>query len=349
MSQLEPAAKRPAKNIQTNCNKLRALSLDLADLTRTLEAAGIIPFPLVEVDDSENCPLRKALQGLMDAAAEFLDKCEKEPNASWIDEDNGDEDDCHPDESWKKAMLHAGVLETKRRGFSFLQECFTNPSIAKTGYLFEKIRAALKAREEKKEPPENPNPFKFLAAPPLQSRPLLKSKKVKLNYQDIAQFAADIESCGIVVALAWLNKDASFFSELAKKVTIAIGHRRTEVADGRRIKDITKEERLITVAIDLWYKTKQNPSRDLVLKTLADEGVHIRAKDQSGYFKRCKLSFLTSQRKPGRPRKHAIDSASQAEVRTPPKKAKLVRSQRLNKNDDGFSRPPVWESPTQSA
>jgi hypothetical protein len=339
MSKRKRCTKGTADNNRKELDEVRSLSIELVRLTKNLKAAGILPFSTHEGGDSSAPQPRNEVEDLRNATFDFFAACAEEPDELELDGDerieaarvpvvlkegaeNGDKR--YPDERWKRAMTLASALETKRRGFSFWEDFISHPEIASIGYTFEKIRESL--REEEKNLINYPYSDELTASTPKKFRPLLKPQKENFSYRHISNFSQDVERCGVLVVLAWINKDLDFFSELAKKVAIAIGHRRNEVADDRQVKDVTIQERLIRVAIDLWYKKERDPSRDEVIQTLVEEGIQIRAKDQSGYFERCKLEFLKSDRKPGRPRKKANNSTLSVKVGKPQRDTNAICS-----------------------
>jgi hypothetical protein len=240
----------------------------------------------------------------------FLAACEENETAPCPEEEQND-DQPHPGEEWNDALEHACELEEKRLGFSSSPYVYGLSDISTVGCIFTRLRKM--THELEKEIRENPLPVDAFPGVPPKLRHLINHREDKFKQQHILRFKEEIKSCGQVIALAWLNRDARFFTMLSDKVTIALGGRRKKTTEERTVKDTTIEERLINVAVSLWYDENCNPSRESVIKSLEDEGIKIRAKDQSGYFKRCKLEFLKSIRGRGRPRKNIAVSESKVD------------------------------------
>jgi len=299
MSQKKRAKNKIAAASEKVQERVRKASLELADLTEALEAAGIIPIPMKEDVAPEFPDLRRAVNVLTSTIENFLVACVEKEADPWPEEEN--DDDLHPGEEWNEAIAVMQQLELKRCGFSSSLMSFMPTAVERVGYILEKLRKA--THEEAKNFKEHQYPPEILSNLPWELPKSITSKKDEFVYKHVSRFHHEIESCGLLVVLAWLNRDAKFFTELAKKVIIAFGGRRKGVAEKRKVKDTTQHERLIDVAHWLWYEEKRNPSRESVFENLAAEGIQIRAKDQSTMLKICKLDFLKSIRGRGRPRK----------------------------------------------
>lgn len=154
----------PGKTAQ---KRVRKASRELADLTATLEAAGIIPLPVKDVTP-ESLGLRKALDELTYAMDKFLAACE-ENETSPCPEEEQDDDDRHPGEEWKEALAHARKLKLKRLGFSSSLRLFMPSDIEKVGHIFEKLRNATNA--SKKHFREHPQHVDTLSKVPPESPP----------------------------------------------------------------------------------------------------------------------------------------------------------------------------------
>jgi len=113
--------------------------------------------------------------------------------------------------------------------------------------------------------------------------------------EHMERFKREVDACGRAVLLAYANDDVKFFDELARLAKIELG--------SRRKKNLTNEEVIIDIAIELWRDWNGNPSRESVKCAAEKAGVKIRPKDWPIYFKRCKLDFLKSYKGAGRPPK----------------------------------------------
>ncbi|MHB1082166.1 MAG: hypothetical protein ACYC67_22445 [Prosthecobacter sp.] len=197
---------------------------------------------------------------------------------------------------WDDAIVLASQLAIKRVGFSYNAYHSMNPGIDAVGNVLRTLREKkrselLKAKHQRiTETVENTKANSF--------RLFIENR---FKETEIRGLTTEKELCGKAIILAWLNEDVSFFKSLAAAATIAFGVRRKVVEERQIDKDMTKMELLIRTAIALWHDDFCNPSRERVMAALKSNGVIIRPKDESKYFKMCKLGFLKSENGPGRP------------------------------------------------
>jgi hypothetical protein len=108
--------------------------------------------------------------------------------------------------------------------------------------------------------------------------------------QDLVDHAAKFFGAEFIAA--WCNRDAAFFTDLARVALIESGK--------RRLDDKCVELAVINIATKLWTKEKGNPTREEVMKEATRR--EIKVGNWSKTFKRCHLDFLKGRGR-GRPKK----------------------------------------------
>ena len=194
----------------------------------------------------------------------------EESELRWVNENP------HPGTAWDAAFERVRELQFKREArpkHNALRAFHSTLQLARATARFRMIHVEGTSRRHMK---------------PFYGRPPFPESELEAHRREI-------EQCGRAVVLAWINDDCDFFDDLARVAKLEFGKHRK--------KPVTIEETIIEQAVELWNDGFCNPSREQVKTKIEKMGIKIRAKDWPGYFKRCKLGFLKSEKGPGHPPK----------------------------------------------